>query len=115
VWGLTKLFKKEVAICWIEGLADLGTDAGTHYVPLNLDLAWLRLPEFDAVDYSTLFLKNVRVQDVDTHVPLTVANKVTITFPKLFTQMVQQLPATIEITPEMKNGPIPESIKKWLQ
>jgi len=111
VWGLSRILKKEVAVCWIEGLADIGNDAGTYYVPLNLDLSWLRLSDVDAVDYSTLFLKNVRVQDVDYSVPLTTANKVTITFPKMFGRMVLQLPIITEITSEMRYGPVPESIK----
>jgi len=111
VWGRTRLTKKEVAVCWIEGLSDLGIDAGTYYIPLNLDLSWLKLPEFDSVDSSTLFLKNVRVQDTDYNIPLATASKVTITFPKRFSRMVSQLPDTTEITSEMKNGPVPESIK----
>jgi hypothetical protein len=111
VWGISRITKKEVPICWIEGLGDLGTDAGLKYLPLNLDLSWLRLPGMDCVDYSTLFLKNVRVQDVDYVIPLAVADKVTISFPKIFSAMINQIPMIDEATDEMRKGPVPESIR----
>lgn len=95
VWG-TDLKGNPAPVAWVSGLADV-TSAG---LPLGFDLHW--------VGYSgarpPFVLRNVRLQDPDTHIPLATAETVALTTPRLTRAALETV---AEISPAMQMGARP--------
>jgi hypothetical protein len=84
-------------------MADLHTDAnGQAYLPLGLDSRWVSL----AAVQAPFELRNVRLQDSQTHIPLSQAAQLAVNLPKL----TEHDAATLQgITEEMLMGTRPDA------
>lgn len=102
LWGMNA--QREMApVVWLGGMANLHTDAnGQAYLPLGLDSRWVSL----AAVQAPFELRNVRLQDSQTHIPLSQAAQLAVNLPKLTAHDAASLQG---ITEEMLMGTRPDA------
>lgn len=87
LWG-TNAQNQMVPVVWLGGTAALQTDAnGQTYLPLSLDSRWVSLAQAQ----EPFELRQVRVQDGQTHIPVAQAAQLAIAMPKLATHDLNSL------------------------
>lgn len=100
LWG-TDANGQMIPVTWIGGLAAPTADG----VPVTVDGRWLALANASA----PFELRNVRLQDVATHIPLTQVDSIALNIPETVSNGVAETAVT-EITEEMLMGERPTAV-----
>lgn len=100
LWG-TDANGQMIPVTWVGGLVTPTADG----VPVSVDGRWLSLANATA----PFELRNVRLQDGQTHIPLTSLDSVAVTIPETVSRGVAETAVT-EITEEMLMGERPTAV-----
>lgn len=100
LWG-SDTAGQPVPVTWVGGLVTPTADG----VPVSIDSRWLSLANASA----PFELRNVRLQDVETHIPLTQLGSVPVNIPETVSKGVAET-AVSEITEEMLMGERPTTM-----
>ena len=102
LWG-TNSQREMVPVVWLGGMADLQADArGQLSLPLGLDSRWVSLAQAQA----PFELRQVRLHDSQTNLPIAQADKLAIAMPRLTAHDINSLQG---VTEEMLMGERPEA------
>ena len=101
LWG-TAADGQMIPVTWTGGLVTPTADGDAWRVPLSLDGRWLALANATA----PFELRNVRLQDVASHIPLTYLDSVTLHIPETVSRSVAETAVT-EVTEAMLMGERP--------
>jgi len=103
VWGYTS---KGVAtpVCWLGGIVDVTTSTGQAAVTLELNLNWVTKA---GVVPNTIFLKNARVMELDSHIAVSVKAEIKILHQNNIDITTYKLHPIRAITKEMRTGVMP--------
>jgi len=102
VWGLDHN-GAEIPICWIGGFTKVTQKSSLAYVPLELNLNWVKM----AGASPPFTLRNLRLEDPESHVIISKANNIKVSFNNVNTVLVKRISAmakVTKITEEMKMG-----------
>jgi len=109
VWG-SKIdangVKASVPISWIGGVVQTANENGKTVVTLELDVNWVTLSGAS----EPFILKNVRLQDLDTSIPLSCVCGVEVKMNSPIASYLSSASIPIEITDEMLMGKRPSSL-----
>ena len=103
VWG-TDAYGQDVPVAWIGGLVEPNVKGNRLALPLSLDARWIGM----AQAVAPFELRNVRVQDVNTHIPMAQANEIALATFRLPAVARQ---AITEVTEEMLMGVRPATME----
>eukprot|EP01113_Clastostelium_recurvatum_P016310 TRINITY_DN192_c0_g1_i3.p1 TRINITY_DN192_c0_g1~~TRINITY_DN192_c0_g1_i3.p1 ORF type:complete len:671 (-),score=219.98 TRINITY_DN192_c0_g1_i3:86-2098(-) len=104
-----EVWSGDVSVCWIGGVVDVTGTTATQVVQLEIDVQWLVLAGLTTS--SPLSLRNVRLQDLETSIPVSLHDDIPVQIPAAHAATLQRVllstPVPAFITEKMRVGARP--------